>query len=531
MPIVGGVSLTLAAHTLERATTALQSGQAACLPELVKLLHALSNNAVNVSVDELADVVQNDTAILAKVISAANTLGFNPSASPISSVKQAIHVIGYERIRTLAMSLMLIEHAARNRSPDEQREAAALALCSGFIAQNAAEGRFMLDPSHAFVCTTLRHFGRIVLTTFMVDEYREARALAGDGDDDEAFRQVLGLTPLELGRQLLKASHLPDAITDALRECPPEAIAACEDAADAQLLALTDFSAKLAELSFAPQINAAEFAVRSQALAARFHKVLPGLGEQLKELLTSSEAQFSRFVRSFGIRSLPTQNLARLRQRVSGIDPIASRSAAPPTPATSPPAPEKSAAVTKSATPNTPPPATPVSDPGWEAGLARLTALAATPGASREKIFSAALDIVQRGFGAPECLLFSRPSGSREFMLTHGRGERFQILQSRIRVRPDERTVFGICLTRRENVLIHQAADAKIAPYISPWLREPPAIASFALLPLLDSANVHGLILAGWQTPRQVIISLEIAQLIRTLLTMVSRVCEPATPR
>ena len=101
------MSSTLAERTLQRATAALRSGPVACLPEIVKLLGTLSANSVEVSVTELADVIQKDPVILSKVIGAANTYGYNPTGVPVTTVTQAVHVIGYERIRTLAMSLVV----------------------------------------------------------------------------------------------------------------------------------------------------------------------------------------------------------------------------------------------------------------------------------------------------------------------------------------------------------------------------------------------------------------------------------------
>src|SRR5262245_34830607 len=128
----------LAARTLDRAASALQTARVACLPEIVKLLRTLSGKSDEVSVSELAEIIQNDAVVMSKVIGAANTLGYNPNAVPVNSVIQAIHVIGYERIRSLAMSLMLAEQASRGQSAEEQREVAAQALIAGCIAQSMA---------------------------------------------------------------------------------------------------------------------------------------------------------------------------------------------------------------------------------------------------------------------------------------------------------------------------------------------------------------------------------------------------------
>src|SRR6201999_4307940 len=106
-------------------------------------------------------------------------------------------------------------HASRSRNPEEQREAAAMALTAGCVAQSVADGRMFLDAEQAFICACLRNFGRIVMTTYMAEDYREAKSMAHDGTDDEGFRTVFGLTPLELGRELLKSANLPEALLNA----------------------------------------------------------------------------------------------------------------------------------------------------------------------------------------------------------------------------------------------------------------------------------------------------------------------------
>src|SRR6478736_875851 len=145
----------LAAQTVDRARSAMQSTQIASLPEVVKLLRTLTGNNQQVSVIELADVIRNDPLVTAKVIGAANMLAYNPKGVEVTSVNQAIHVIGYERIRTLAMSLMLAEQVSRTQSPDVQREYAAQSLMAGCIAQTLAGGQVMLDKQRAFICAAL----------------------------------------------------------------------------------------------------------------------------------------------------------------------------------------------------------------------------------------------------------------------------------------------------------------------------------------------------------------------------------------
>lgn len=521
----------LANHTVERASAALRSGECACLPEIVRLMRTLSSDSSGISVDELAEVVEKDAVVLAKVIGAANTFGYNPGAVPVTSVRQAIHVIGYERIRSLAMSLLLLEQTARTRSLAERREAAVLALTSGCLAQSIASSRPMINPDEAFVCASLRHFGRIVMAMSMLDEFHQAEELREVCEDDEAYRQVFGLTPLELSHQLLKASDLPEEILATLQDLPASALASLEATPDAQMLALTDFAAKLSSLALKADLSAAEFTRRSHALAATYAKQLPALDQEIVSLLKSAGQQLDDFVRVFRLTSLPAESLARVKLRSTGLDPAASRpaesAASSPVPA-EPPAADAAGGGGETVSPSAAGPAgIPTAAPresagfGWQAEIDRVSALGTSPQATPQSLMRAILESLRRGFDAPESLLFCPPMPGADHRLVHGHGQLFNRLRARARIRPEERTVFGVCLTRRENVVIHHAADPKIGAYLPDWLREPLALGAFVLLPIAHGATVHGIVLVGWPEARQITIKPEHVRMIRTLLTVV----------
>jgi HD-like signal output (HDOD) protein len=511
------VENALAARTIDRATAALRKEAVACLPEIVKLMRTLSHKASEVSVPDLAEVIQKDAVILSKVIGAANTLGYNPAAVPVTTVTQAIHVVGYERIRSLAMSLLLVEQTNRSRNAEEQREVAALALTAGCIAQAAAESRTLLSPEEAFVCASLRNFGRIVMVTCMIDDYREALQLAGEHASDEAFLQIFGLTPLELGHQLLKAADLPEDILITLRALPPEAIANLDTSPGSQMLAITDFSARLAEVALTPDLDAAGFAAKSEELARRYGTALPGLADQALLLIESAAQQLDHFVHTLRIKSLPTRTLSRLKLRAAAIDPSGSIKAAEPSPV----------APARSGSSSTPPltvPAEPAPLPrifSWETEFERISALASSPGTTRDALYAAALDSIQRGLAAPECVLFTAAANGIDYRVTHGLGSCFPALAAEARARADERNIFGVCLTRGENILIHHAADPKLAPYLPAWLPERRRLGAFVLLPLVRDNKTRGLVLAGWADTRQIVLPPDHVRLIRRLLSVV----------
>jgi HD-like signal output (HDOD) protein len=523
---------SLAKQTVERATAALKTGRISTMPEVIKLVHTLSRKDNDISAMELAELVKRDAGVLAKTLMIANGFGYNPNGIRVESAMEAIQVIGFERVRTLALALMLVEQTNRGRSADEQREAAAHALCSGFIAQSVGDAQGTVRGEHAYVCAALRHFGRIVMTSFMTEEYRRAVGLAGAVPEDAAFREIFGLTPLELGHELLRAEQLPEEILSALRACDPESITASAVTPEQRMLALADFSTQLCELVFTDDLDAAAFAKRTADLAGRFSHLLPNVAAQIPETIANVGVQFSRLKHGLGIRSLPLKCVERLKDRVAKRDPRDARfiKTAPPFPLSGAPNPILAVGTAPAPigdlpapTASPPPPKPTVSSSRLSSGLDQLKSLVSQPGTPADVINRTVIDIVGEAFNSPEVILLLRAPRLPTLHITHGVGQNWRKLQTNAKVTPGERTTMGLCLARKENLLIHDAGEASIAPYVPSWLRDAVQLQSYVLMPIVQADQPIGVILAGWAIKRKIVIAPDQVQLLRELLVIVGR--------
>lgn len=85
-------------------------------------------------------MIGRDLAITEKIISEA-------------VISEAVHALGFQKIRTLAISILLVDSASQCLNPYEQREIASLSVCSGLMAQYLTQSEnSSLDPELAFVC-------------------------------------------------------------------------------------------------------------------------------------------------------------------------------------------------------------------------------------------------------------------------------------------------------------------------------------------------------------------------------------------
>ena len=66
--------------------------------------------------------------------------------------------------------------------------------------------------------------------------------------------------------------------------------------------------------------------------------------------------------------------------------------------------------------------------------------------------------------------------------------------------------MFGVCLMRREVVLIHDTSDRALSTYLPPWWADVTlGVKSFVLVPIADRPNVvDTLLFFGWPEKRRV---------------------------
>ena len=137
----------LARKTVRTIEAALLEEKSTAISEIVRIIQDLASKAFSISTSELSQLIGRDPTITEKVISAANTMGFNPTGPSISTITEAIHTTGFEKVRNLAISILLVQNASAAANSFEQRESASLAVCSGLLAQQLTEhGDDSIDP-------------------------------------------------------------------------------------------------------------------------------------------------------------------------------------------------------------------------------------------------------------------------------------------------------------------------------------------------------------------------------------------------
>ena len=492
----------LANKTIRRIHGAMEKGPVVGMPEVIRLIQELSTKAFSITINELAEIIEQDVAVTAKVIGSANTVGYNPTGTPVNTVSQSIQVIGFERVRNLALSLLLAENVVMAHNTEEQREVAAFALSSGLMAQTLMESRGG-DPEQAFVCASLRSYGRLLLTTFFIDEYRQAMELAVEKGEERAFREVFGLTPIELSNALLRNAQLPRDILRTIQKLPFSLVNSAPVRQEDELLVIADFSVKLCELAMDTTLAPEAFAVKAESFTTENASFLRLDRDDIQDAFKSVLNTYNGFSQTYGLRRSVSGTMrvlsARAREEEIPAD-IGITALAGPHSAARNRQKKKKAASPASSIPDailfTPPPL-PESETDPEIILGAIHVLIGEIGKEKsdhKRVYADVVSAFVQALSIDDAVLMRRDANGR-FKVLKGEGKNVVALRGGLEsISAEQRDVFGLCLSRREDVLVEDATVGNVARYIPMWLKLNAPLLSLIILPVLSEGEIIGLL-------------------------------------
>ena len=193
-------------------------GQVPTLPAIVARVLEVLNNS-NASAEMAARLIGQDLALSVKVLRLANS-AFYGIPRTISSVDQAIVILGFQTIRSLVMSASVMKLLGRGRGQLDRRaiwrHSVATALASRMVVRKVGR-RLGLDVEAAFMSGLLHKIGTLILDGAEGAEYRkvlEAAALEGAPSLPEIEREHLQIDHPTVGGMLAERWGLPEELRD-----------------------------------------------------------------------------------------------------------------------------------------------------------------------------------------------------------------------------------------------------------------------------------------------------------------------------
>ncbi|MEO1034780.1 MAG: HDOD domain-containing protein [Pseudomonadota bacterium] len=212
-------------------------------------INKMTGEDKSASADRLANVVLRDFALTNKILKLANSAFYGARASEVTSISQAIVLMGVPQLRMIANSLAVFGHLRGDGKSTALKDTMIRSLLAGMLARHLAKETGIRRAEEAFIYGMFQNLGEALSIYYFNEEYveicelRERQGL----DAAAASRGVLGVSYGELGAAVARTWQMPDAILAVIVGAPQSADVA--EADDSRMQHFAVFANKLCSVT------------------------------------------------------------------------------------------------------------------------------------------------------------------------------------------------------------------------------------------------------------------------------------------
>ena len=458
------------------------------------------DNSDKESIHSVTNEILKDVALTNKLLRLVNSAHFARGGS-ISTVSRAVSLVGFNGIRNMALSLVLLEHMADKAHAAQLKEEFLRSLMAGSIGAELCPT--VRESEETFIGAMFQNLGRLLVQYYFPEEARAVRTLVQNTRDpmteQAAALNVLGMGFDELGQGIAKAWGLPAPMVRCMSRpqgAPPQATPqdpaewlrwvalAANDIADVLLQADPKDVDRLIEQTTAKYLRAMGLSAKDiQAATVKARKKLVELaaGMEIKVAPQSAAAKLlkppSDDATAHGSGPTPTHGaLAGLELHATAPAPLD--------------------------VPGEPPPG---------ASSANRAAMGDTLAAGIQDITNAMVEdfkladvlrmILETMFRAMELdrIIFCMRDAKTEMMTGRfglGTGVDSHVKVFRTHLKAPTPDLFALVCNKGADTMISDASEARIAQRLPPWYLSSLNAPAFLLLPLQIKGGPFGLIYA-----------------------------------
>jgi putative nucleotidyltransferase with HDIG domain len=166
--------------------------------------------------DDMAQVISANRSLTGNILEIANSACFGLSQE-VSGVSRAIEVLGYEAVKSIALSALLVETVNQNdenRRTFDRNRFWTHSLACAYLSKKIAAVTRRVEPEATFVCGLLHDIGKAFLASYFPGSYDHvlARLGAAPFTSSQAEYEALGFTHAEVGMWLTQRWRFPKAV-------------------------------------------------------------------------------------------------------------------------------------------------------------------------------------------------------------------------------------------------------------------------------------------------------------------------------
>ncbi|MDX1451083.1 MAG: HDOD domain-containing protein [Oleiphilaceae bacterium] len=197
----------------------LEGSEAAVLSTLLKELERITGSDES-SAMQLAEVILRDPNLTSNIIKIGNSVQFNASTIPVTTVSRAILNIGFKNIRSFCLSLKVLEAVLKNAPSPLLLERLATTLHGAAQAKALCEHLPAWKREEVFVASLLSHLTELLVLGVDEDDVQELKgsldATSTELEKNKIAERVLGVSFTRLSKTLMKQWRIDGLINDVL---------------------------------------------------------------------------------------------------------------------------------------------------------------------------------------------------------------------------------------------------------------------------------------------------------------------------
>ena len=473
-------------------------------------------NSEDDSINDLTDEILKDVALTHKLLRLVNSVLFvHANHGTVSTVSRAVSLVGFNAVRNMALSMLLLEHMQDKAHAGQMREEFLRGMMAGTLASEFAGSG---QSEEAFIGALFQNLGRMLCSFYFPEEATQIRTLAQAGrtdaaEEEEAAVQVLGLGLEDLGAGVARVWGLPDSLQRCIRKPtgdPPKT-------PSQQGVERLRWAARAAnEVATAMmQVEPRQLEYRLDGLASQYTGILSMKPQAFADASRRARQQLVALARALDLQVPPDSPAARLLQLpvgpTTGDD---GQPSAQNAPKLSP----ETTQVLHVAQPTGEVPAKAQMAEVLSAGIQDVTNSMVNEGFHLNDVLRMILETMYRGLGARRIVFCLRDPRTEVLKGRFGLGEdcdaAVRALAVPLKVPGD---LFAAVCLRGVDTLISEATEARMQKRLPDWYRCQLDAPTFLLLPLQIKGRPFALIYADHPMAGGIVVDDKILGMLRTL--------------
>ena len=185
---------------------------------------------------KMTEMILRDAALTSKLLRISNSSRNARAGRNISTIDQALLILGINTVKSVALSLALLESLSRKPQSNQLRaEIVTAYFCGSLAGELTRLNAPRYSAQEAQVCGLMQNLGRMMVTYHLYEDLERSQMLQAEKNlaEDEAVLQTMGMSFEQIGAAIAEHWSLPDVLQNSLAsdisKAPPRAVATARE--------------------------------------------------------------------------------------------------------------------------------------------------------------------------------------------------------------------------------------------------------------------------------------------------------------